>query len=218
MSEKIRVLVVDDSALMRKLIPQTLAQRSLDRSRRHGDGWLDRPAQNSGAAPARRHARSRYAAHGRHRNAARDHAQASRARDRRQRAHRGRRLPHAESARSRRVRFRHQAAGRRFRPPAADRLRAGAEDQGRGFVRPAENDHHRAAGEAEGAAQFSRAAALALAHRGHRHFHRRSQRAAISFLAASGGFSRLPARRAAHARRIHRNVRAPARRIFGASK
>ena len=92
---------------------------------------------------------------------------------RRQRAHRGRRLSHAESARARRVRLRHQAAGRRFGPPAADRLRAGAQDQGRRIFRRAENDYHRAADASGRSRAISHAAALALAHRGHRHFHRR---------------------------------------------
>ena len=36
---RIRVLVVDDSALMRKLIPQMLAHGRLDRSRGHRHGW-----------------------------------------------------------------------------------------------------------------------------------------------------------------------------------
>ena len=57
---------------------------------------------------------------------------------------------------------------------------------------------------------FPNAAALAFAHRGHRHFHRRTERAAVSFFAASGGFSGMPAGRAAHARGIHGNVCAAA--------
>ena len=73
MSDKIRVLVVDDSALMRKLIPQTLLHESVYRSRRHGDGWSDRAEKNRGAESARRDARSRNAAHGRNGNAAPDH-------------------------------------------------------------------------------------------------------------------------------------------------
>ena len=52
--------------------------------------------------------------------------------------------------------------------------------------------------------------------RRHRNFHRRPQRAAISVLADSGGFSGLPSRGAAHARRFYGNVRAAPRRMLRA--
>ena len=42
----VRVLVVDDSALMRKLIPQILADRQFDRGRGHCDGRKFRPEKN----------------------------------------------------------------------------------------------------------------------------------------------------------------------------
>ncbi len=164
MSQKVRVLVVDDSALMRKLIPQALADDPDDRDRRHRDGRPDRPPQDRRAAPARRDARSRNAAHGRDRNAAQDHGQASRAGHRGQRAHRGRRFAHPESALARRFRFRHQAAGRCSRPPPPDRIRVGAEDQSRRILGRAENDPYGALAQAQGAAPLLDEAALAVAH------------------------------------------------------
>ena len=42
----VRVLVVDDSALMRKLIPQILADRQFHRGGRHRHGRQLRPEKN----------------------------------------------------------------------------------------------------------------------------------------------------------------------------
>ncbi len=127
---------------------------------------------------------------------------------------RTRRHSHPESAGSRRIRFRRQAAGRRFGPHRSDRRRTGAQNQSGCSIRRSENDHHGSFRETEGTAAVRRCAALAVAHRGYWRFHRRSERAAISFFAASRGFSGLPSRRAAHARRLHRNVCAAPQRIL----
>ena len=79
-NQMIRVLVVDDSALMRKLIPQLLERDNAHSRRRHRDGRRLRPQENRGAPARRHHPRSGNAAHGRHRDPAPDHARSTRSR------------------------------------------------------------------------------------------------------------------------------------------
>ena len=64
-AQPVRVLVVDDSALMRKLIPQMIAGRQLDSGRRHGHGWQLRTEKDRRAQTASDHAGLGDARHGR---------------------------------------------------------------------------------------------------------------------------------------------------------
>ena len=61
----IRVLVVDDSAVVRKVITEELSRYSRHRARRHGGGPVRRAGQDRGAAPGRGHPGPGDAAHGR---------------------------------------------------------------------------------------------------------------------------------------------------------
>jgi chemotaxis response regulator CheB len=211
MSEKIRVLVVDDSALMRKLIPQVLQRdpsievvgtamdgevglRKLEELKPHVVTLdLDMPRMD-GLEMLRQITRKH-------------------------------RVPvilvSAQTERGASVTLKALALGAFdfvTKPPEAasgpNCSRAGAEDQGSRRFGRAENDHHGAADEAEGpAADFD--AELAFEDRGHRDFHRRSERAAVSIFAAAAGFSRMHSGGAAHARRVYGNVCAAAGRMFG---
>ena len=63
----VRVLVVDDSAVMRQLLTDAAVGRSRDRGRRHRARSACRARADQGAQSRRRHARHRDAAHGRRR-------------------------------------------------------------------------------------------------------------------------------------------------------
>ncbi len=69
MMHRSRVLVVDDSALMRKLIPQILETRHFDPGRRHRHGRKFRPEEDRGIETPSRYPRSGNAGHGWHRHA-----------------------------------------------------------------------------------------------------------------------------------------------------
>ena len=140
MSRRIRVLVVDDSALMRKLIPQAyqrdppskwseprwtaIGLKKIDELASHVVTLdLEMPRMD-GIEMLRQITRKH------HVPVIIVSAQTEPA------------PPHLESSRARRIRLRHQTTGRRFRPHRSDRRRTGHENQGCGGIRRAEDDHH----------------------------------------------------------------------------
>ena len=93
-TNKVRVLVVDDSALMRKIIPQMLeADQSIEVVGTAMDGSFCLKKIEELQAQ-RGHSRSADAGHERHRHFERDHAPASDAGDRGQLAQHRRRISH----------------------------------------------------------------------------------------------------------------------------
>ena len=82
MRKPVRVLVVDDSALMRKLIPKILEADDEIGGGGHGDGRLFRVEENRGAVAASGDARLGNARNERDRHAERDHAALAAAGDR----------------------------------------------------------------------------------------------------------------------------------------
>jgi two-component system chemotaxis response regulator CheB len=173
MKKPVKVLVVDDSALMRKLIPKILEQDdSIEVVGTAIDGNFA-TEENRGPRAASGDARPRNARTERDRYAERNHAPLAAAGDRGQFAQHGRSGDHAQGAGAGRVRFRGQAAGC-FRAHARDCRRVDQEDPRRGAERrgagavPAGGNTRCAAEQA--------AARRAHAHRRHRSFHGRSER------------------------------------------
>ena len=172
MSEKIRVLVVDDSALMRKLIPQTLLNDpKIEVVGTAMDGLIG----------LRKIEELR---------------------------------PHVVTLDLEMPRM-DGIEMLRLGPLSSNRLRTGAQNQGRRGIRRSENDHHASHRASERPPCGLHAAALAVARGGDRHFHRRSERAAISLFPASRGFPGMPSCGPAHARRLYRNVCPALERILG---
>ena len=123
MTPPVRVLVVDDSALMRKLIPQILANRQLDSGRRHRHGRKLRSEKDRRNEAPGCDSRSRHAGHGRPGHAERDHAAPSVASHRGEFPQHARSIGNAAGAVHGSVRFCRQAQ-RCFRQHAGDRARS----------------------------------------------------------------------------------------------
>ena len=119
----VRVLIVDDSAVMRQLLATLLVGGSGNRGRRHRRRSAYRARTDQGAQSRRRHARRRDAAHGRADIPAQDHDAAADAGGDDLDADAARRRDHARGSRSWRRRFHRQtdrgrlAEAWRTRPP-----------------------------------------------------------------------------------------------------
>ncbi len=219
MSEKIRVLVVDDSALMRKLIPSILARDpeiEVVGTAMDGEFALKKIEELRPDVVTLDLEMPRM-----------DGMETLRLIMRRaplpvilvQHALERRRLLDVESACPRRRRFHRQAHRRRCRPPRKNRRRPHRKNQSRqARHRPqtsAGHGAHRSTGRAEkGRALHSGSDS----HHRHRRLHRRPERAAIRALATPIRFPVQHPRRAAHARRLHRNVRQAPRRMLRARR